>query len=104
MRHNRIISIFKPKAKASILKTIKWYEKAIYKSNLWEQHQVGSLRDFKPEFHYEDDVYADQYPEFTRTDELEEIYQFIASIKGRRRSVEEQQILRDIYDELGAML
>jgi hypothetical protein len=87
-----------------MLKTIKWYEKAIYRSNLWEQHQVGSLRDFKPEFHLEDDVYSDQFPEFTRTDELEEIYSFITSLKGRRRSNEEQQLLKDIYNEIEGML
>jgi len=88
----------------NVANTIMWYEKMVYKSNAWQNMRTHSLRDFKPEFHTEDDLYATQAPEFTREDELEEIYQFIASLRARKRSAQEQQILEDIKVELDSMV
>jgi hypothetical protein len=102
LRADKVISCLKPKAK--VIKTVKFYEQAVYKSTAWENLQTGNIRDFKPEFHLEDDVYSKQEPEFTREDELEEIYQFISSLKGRRRSAEEQLLLMDIAAEINSML
>ena len=101
-RGDVIIGIFKKGA--NVGNTIKWYEKMIYKTGAWKAMKTHSLRDFKPEFHAEDDIYADQAPEFTREPELEEIAQFISSLRGRRLSAGEQILLGDIKAELDSMV
>ena len=101
-RGETVIGIYKKGSNVS--GTIKWFEQTIYKSNAWKNMRTHHLRDFKPEYHVEDDIYATQAPEFTREDELEEIYQFIASLRNRRRSSQEQQMLEDISAELDSMV
>lgn len=79
-------------------RTIKWFEKKIFKTNHWMNMKTHSLREFRPEVR--NDVYKDQLPEFTREDELVEILDFVTSLKSRRLSYEEVEILQQIQSEL----
>ncbi len=101
-RGDRVIGIYK--AGTNVASTIEWYEKMVYKGEAWKNMRVHSLRTFKPEWHVEDDIYATQEPEFTREAELEEIAQFISSLRGRRLSADEQILLEDIKAELNTMM
>jgi len=99
-RGNKPISITKQGTKVS--KTIRFYEQKVYKTNAWKNMRISSLREYRPEV--ENDVYKHQSAEFTRVDELEEIRGFIASLKQRRLSWEEADIVEDISSELSTLL
>ena len=101
LRGNRIIGIYK--SGTDLSRTIKWYEQTVYKSNAWQNMHVHKVRDYRPEFRLDDDVYAQQTPEFTREDELQEIHEFISSLKGRKLSVDEQLLLQDIRNEIDSI-
>ncbi len=96
-----IIGIYKPKAKLD--KTIRWFERNIYKGN-WKSMQVQSIRDYRPEWTVENDIYAEQAPEFTRETELDEINEFIRSLRTRRLSGEEEEILKVIASNIEMMV
>ena len=95
-----IIGIYK--SGTDVSKTIKWFEQKIYGSNNYKNMQVNSIRDYKPEV--QNDVYKHQAPEFTREDELEEMLAFVTSLKDRRISGEEAELLGAIRDELDEIL
>ncbi len=99
-RGNKPISITKQGTKVS--KTIRFYERKVYGTNAWKNMRVSSLREYRPEV--ENDVYKHQPAEFTRVDELEEIRAFISSLKSRRLSWEEADIVQDIQSELSTLL
>jgi hypothetical protein len=80
IRGSYIIGFFQEKVKVS--RTIKFWNEKVFKYN--GPVNIKYQRDFKPEWHPEDDIYADQYPEFTREDELQEIDEFIESISHRK--------------------
>jgi len=101
-RGDTVIGIYKKGT--NVANTIKWYEKMVYKSGAWKSMRTHTIRDFKPEYHTDDDIYASQYPEFTREAELEEIVSFVSSLRGRRRSPGEQQILEDLRAELNSLV
>jgi len=101
MHSNQIIGIYKEGT--DVGRTIRWFEKNIYKGN-WKQMKVHKLTSYRPEYNADTDVYHDQEPEFTREAELEDIYTFISSLKGRKHSAEELQLLHDIQTELADML
>ncbi len=95
-----IIGIYK--SGTNVANTIKWFEQKIYGSNNYKNMQVNSIRDYAPEV--VNDVYKHQAPEFTREVELEEILGFITSLKQRRLSGEEVEILGAIQDELDELV
>jgi len=95
-----IIGIYK--AGSDVGNTIKWFEQKIYGSNNYKNMQVNSIRDYAPEV--QNEVYSKQSPEFTKELELEEIRGFINSLKGRRLSGEEADILADIASEVDTLL
>ncbi len=99
-RGEAIIGIYKKGTNLS--RTIKWFEKTIYKSNAWRNMQTHSLREFRPEV--KNEIYSHLAPEFTREDELEEMSTFIESLSNRRLSNDELQILHDIKDTLDRLL
>ncbi len=99
-RGETIIGIFTKNTKVS--STIKWYEKAIYKSKSFSFNKAHDTVTYRPEVPNE--VYDIQYPEFTKEKELEEIRAFITSLKTRRLGNEEREVINDIYSELGIMV
>jgi len=101
-RGQNVIGIFRKGS--DISRTMEWYEKMVYKSTAWKSMRVGKLIDYKPEFHLDDDIYAQQEPEFTREEELEEICAFVSSMQGRKRSASEQIILGDLRAILDGMV
>jgi len=101
-RGQKVVGIYK--AGTDVAKTIQWYETMVYKNTAWNSMRIHHLRDYKPEFHVDDDLYAMQEPEFTREVELEEIANFITSLRARKRSQGEEQILSDIKAELDSMV
>jgi hypothetical protein len=101
LRGNYVVGYFKDGSK--IERTIKWWNKHVFNQSATADVATYT-RDFKPEFHGEDDIYSTQYPEFTREDELNEIGDFLTSLSGRRLSPDEELILRDIKAQLDSML
>jgi len=99
MHSESIIGIYK--SGTDVSRTIEWFEKNIYKTN-WKQMRVHRTIDYRPET--PSGVYKTQSPEFTKEDELEEIRAFITSMKERRLSGEEIEILRDIESEIGRLI
>ena len=95
-----IIGIYKKGT--NVANTIKWFEQKIYGSNNYKNMQVNSIRDYAPEV--KNDVYKHQAPEFTRESELDEILEFVTSLKARRISGEEAELLGAIRDELDEIL
>ena len=95
-----IIGIYK--SGTNVANTIRWFEQKIYGSNNYKNMQVNSIRDYAPEV--QNDVYKHQAPEFTRETELEEIGEFIRSLKLRRISGEEAALLEEIQEEITQLI
>ena len=101
LRGQKVIGVFKPDA--GVKASIKWWSKNIYKDYSKNMFKAKKVIDFKPEFRVDRDVYGNQAPEFTRESELEEIRAFIASLKGRRLSNEERELLVAIDSEISQL-
>ena len=91
--------MFKEKTKVS--KTIKWYENAIYKGKAVSFNKAHKTVDFRKEVR--NDVYDSLHPEFTKEAELEEIIGFIDSIKGRKLSSEEQELINALASSVNTL-
>ena len=100
VRGSKVIAYFKPDAKVG--RTIKFYEKKVYTNVSKNIYNTHHHRDWKP--HVSNEVYDNQQPMFTREEELEEVREFITSLKGRQLGNEEVEILKDIASELANIL
>lgn len=98
-RGETIIGVFKEKTKVS--KTIRWYENAIYKGKAVSFNKAHKTVDFRKEVR--NDVYDSLHPEFTKEAELEEIIGFIDSIKGRKLSSEEQELINALASSVNTL-
>jgi len=98
-RGETFIGFFTENTKVS--KTINYYEKAVFKGTMINYNRVHKTVDYKAEV--ENEVYANLAPEFTKENELEEIREFIRSLRLRRRSNEEQELLVEIADDIYRM-
>ncbi len=100
MRGETIIGIFKKNTK--ITPTIKWYEKAVYGGKAGHFNKSHKTIDYRAEAPH--DVYDRQQPEFTKEMELEEIREFMHSLKRRVLSNEEREIIAAIGSECDMMI
>ena len=99
-RGNMVIGFFQEGT--NVGKTIEWYEKAMYGSSMKSMHRTHRVKDFAPET--PSDVYDRQAPEFTKEAELNEILEFITSLKRRVLSAEEEELLTAIGSEVGMII
>lgn len=100
LRGGKVLGMFKHNA--NVERAIKWYAQHVYS----EKPQDLYLRTTNSYgIEYENEVYdGQQFPEFTREDELEEILEFIESLSHRNISVDERNILTDISKAVDRLL
>jgi hypothetical protein len=99
-RGETLIGIFTKDTK--VRPTIKWYEKAIYKSKARGNMRAHNTVDYKVETPH--DVYDKTEPMFTKEVEIQEILDFVTSLKRRMLSNEETELLRAVGSEVGVMV